>query len=1263
MKKKSKIIAGGILITSAIGATTFAIMDPYNILNKKNVEVPEKSLKLTENNDKNKDDIDSKKELDNINLNGIKDGTYLGTSKGYGGDIKVKVTIENGKIKNIEVVSHSETPNYYENGKQIIDSIIKENSINVDAISGATLTSNGIKNAVKDALSKAGFNIDANNKETSSSKNSSKTSGLKANNITENIKRIDLKEYKLKDGEYIGEAIGFKGNVKVKVIINAGKLSDVKIISHNDDDEFFNKAKGVIIKILKNQGTVGVDTISGATYSSRGILNAVNSALNKVGKENYGIFDTIKVSKSNNIPEKNNTTPINIKHIIKDALNKVSIGMNQNKNSNNFLEGHKFKDGEYTGEAEGFKGNVKVKTIIKNSTLVNIEIINHNDDDEFFNNARRLIFKILKNQGTTGVDIVSGATYSSRGILNAVDEALNKAKSQDYIVSNTTNLSENKNTSEKNNENLNNKPKDSIQESKDTVEESNNKVNLDNNERNYLDGKYVGVGAGFTNKPIKSEVIFENNKIKNINVATKESGDYGDDSGFFRNTAIKIVPFLQNNPKETINILLLHDEILDKIFKSDNYYEKGKELIGGFAESLNELPKNSREETKLNKISSCVKEYLKDTKKTSILDVVSGATYSAKGIAKSVQDAMNKSANDFKTGNIINNLEVKTPNNKRIEANIKEKLDLSNLKIIISMKNGTKEEIGYDKFKENDIEIFDRNTGQAIYHGMNLSNRQAYHGIYAVIKHKKSLYKDELLIIPQNIDKNYITGIEYSLDEGNSWNRFSDIKKYKDNINFAQDLKLSKKHEGKNLLLRLISINNDVYLLKPDDRHESLKADSTEYYLKVSDKDRASNINIPSTLRINFKFAEDTHEEDTTDLEKENNNVSDNNPKVDFELPIDKNIKYLDGSYNGIGYGFTGKPIKSEVVLVNNKIRSINVATRESGDYGDDGEFFRNKAMEIVPYLKENPQKTINDLLLHDRIIDEILKSDNYYEKGKELIGNYAEKLKNISNEDSSEDKRGKIYLCVKEYLKEYKKINLFDVVSGATYSAKGIARSVQDAMDKSANDFKTGNVINNLEIKTPNNKSMEVNIKEKLDLSNLKVIISMKNGTKEEIGYDKFKENDIEIYDKNTKKPICNGMDLSGYELYHGIDCIIEHKKSLYKDKLLIIPRNIDKNYITGIEYSIDEGKNWNKFDSLEKYKNNINFKQELKISKEYEGKKILLRLVSDNNTTYSLHPDEEDVTLKVDDKEEYYLEVNTEDKKNNNNIPTLLRVKFKFI
>lgn len=83
MNKKSKIIAGGILITGAIGATSFAIIDPYNVLSKKNIGTPEKSLNVLESTSKEKD----KKEVDGLNLHGIKDGTYFGVSKGYGGDI------------------------------------------------------------------------------------------------------------------------------------------------------------------------------------------------------------------------------------------------------------------------------------------------------------------------------------------------------------------------------------------------------------------------------------------------------------------------------------------------------------------------------------------------------------------------------------------------------------------------------------------------------------------------------------------------------------------------------------------------------------------------------------------------------------------------------------------------------------------------------------------------------------------------------------------------------------------------------------------------------------------------------------------------------------------------------------------------------------------------------------------------------------------------------------------------------------------------
>ncbi|GAA0068384.1 hypothetical protein UT300002_31700 [Clostridium perfringens] len=1246
MRKKSKIIAGGILITSVIGATSFAIIDPYNILSNKNVKTPEQSRKLEKSNNKEKEDIDNKKDENNMNLNGIKDGTYLGEAKGYGGNIKVKVTIESGKIKNIEVLSHSETPKYYENGSKVIGSIIKANSTDVDAVSGATLTSNGIKNAVRDALSKAGFNVSKDNKEVSLDSNSAKSRPVASSNMVSNVKSVDLKEYKIKDGEYIGEAIGFKGNVRVKVIISGGKLSDVKVISHNDDAEFFNKAKSVIIKILRNQGTAGVDTVSGATYSSRGIINAVNSALNKVAKESNGISNAIRISENNNIPRRNNTPQINIKNIIKDALKRNNISVDENKNGNINLREHKFKDGEYIGEANGFKGNVKVKVIIKNGTLVNIEIINHNDDEEFFNNARRLIFKILKNQGTTGVDTVSGATYSSKGIINSVNRALSKAVNKDITIQDTIVQSK----GDKVKENVGIKdiaaPNDNVTPKENQVISKDKKES--GNSVKYLDGSYKVAGIGFTGNPIKSVVTFENNKIKSIDVGTIESGDFGDNEPF-RPIAIKVVDhILIDNGGKSINDLILHGEIVDKIFKSNKYYEIGKTLIGDYAEELKKVYVGEGGRITHEKISSVVKKYMKAKNNAIVLDSVSGATFSAIGIAKSVKDAMNKSANDYETGNIVNDLKIKTPSEKRMYVDFEysakdKKLDLSNLKVIMSMRDGKEKEISYDKFKENDIEVHDRETGKAITNGMDLSSYESGHGIYATIKHKKSLYTDTLLIIPRffdKIDTNHLTGMEYSIDNGTSWKALSSLEMNEKNINFYQTIKLPKEFKGKDISLRVVSTNKNTYLLKPEKFGQSLNVEKGKYDLITNEEDRLSNHNLRERYRIVFEFIE-------------------NYGNVNKEIELNnKDIKYLDGKYIGIGKGWTNDPIKSEVIFENNKIKSIEVATKESGDYGDDDDY-RDKAIKVVNLLKNDPEKTINDILLLDQIAGKIVESGNYYEKGKELIGDYAEKLKAVEK-DTFLGPRVKTYSIVAKYLKDHKDAIVFDVVSGATFSAKGIVKSVKDAMDKAANDYKTGNIINNLNIKSPSNKNMRVDKKEKLDLSNLKIAISMRDGKEKEIGYNELKENGIEIYEEETKKPIYNGMDLSSYEKNHAICAVVEHKNSLNKDKLIITPEIIDKNYITRMEYSVDNGVTWNMISDLKKMNNsnNIHFNQELKISKEDEGK-VLLRAVSINGDKYELNLKE-----KIDGPNGYYIfEPSKDDKAKNKHVANGFNISFKFI
>lgn len=84
------------------------------------------------------------------------DGTYIGKGTGYkGGTTVVKVTVKGDKITDIEEVSNEDTPGYYEKAKAIIPDILEKNSTQVDSVSGATKSCNGIISAVEDALQQA----------------------------------------------------------------------------------------------------------------------------------------------------------------------------------------------------------------------------------------------------------------------------------------------------------------------------------------------------------------------------------------------------------------------------------------------------------------------------------------------------------------------------------------------------------------------------------------------------------------------------------------------------------------------------------------------------------------------------------------------------------------------------------------------------------------------------------------------------------------------------------------------------------------------------------------------------------------------------------------------------------------------------------------------------------------------------------------------------------------------------------------------------
>lgn len=211
-----------------------------------------------------------------------KDGTYYGSGTGFGGPLKVMVEISGGKIASIQIVENSDGSDYISKAASLIDSIIAKQSTNVDTVSGATYSSVGIIQAVRDALSQAAVNGTSDGTQDNNSNNSNNNSSSDDNNSTV------TGTVPYKEGIYYGTAEGYSGDVSVAVVIQEKTIKAILITENSDDEAFFNRAMDVVKKVIKTQKTDDVDTVSGATYSSKGLLNAIKNALKQAEKVTNG---------------------------------------------------------------------------------------------------------------------------------------------------------------------------------------------------------------------------------------------------------------------------------------------------------------------------------------------------------------------------------------------------------------------------------------------------------------------------------------------------------------------------------------------------------------------------------------------------------------------------------------------------------------------------------------------------------------------------------------------------------------------------------------------------------------------------------------------------------------------------------------------------------------------------------------------------------------------------------------------------------------
>ena len=359
---------------------------------------------------------------------GYKDGTYQGSGTGFGGTITVQVTVSDGKITAVDILSASgETGSYFASAQGVVSKVLSSQSPNVDAVSGATYSSNGIIQAVQNALSQAGNSDSATPTPTPTPKPAKKP------------KKDTSVSYK--DGVYEGQAEGFDGTVTVKVTIKNGKIKKISN-TNTDTPEFFNKAwKTIKSNVISRQSTSGIDTVSGATFSSNGILGALSQALSKADQS--GTAD----SKGEDITPTPTTVPDETVTPIPTEIPHPTKTPDNPSDEQPVVK--LLKDGTYTGSAMGYSGKVNITLTIKDGKIT--EVTNTNSDTRsFFNKAWRSIQpKILEKQSTEGIDTVSGATFSSMGILDASKIALEQAKNTEVQPSVTPEPTEAPDSTEK----------------------------------------------------------------------------------------------------------------------------------------------------------------------------------------------------------------------------------------------------------------------------------------------------------------------------------------------------------------------------------------------------------------------------------------------------------------------------------------------------------------------------------------------------------------------------------------------------------------------------------------------------------------------------------------------------------------------------------------------------------------------------------------------------------------------------------------------
>lgn len=192
---------------------------------------------------------------------------------------------------------------------------------------------------------------------------------------------------KYNDGTYKGTAEGRNGNIVVSVTVTNGKIASVDVVEHEETPGLCEGALSEVPALIVKRQTTKVDSVSGATITSKAIMSAVDNALANAG----GKSGKAKAEK---------------------ARKNVAV---------------KYNEGTYEGTAQGMNGPLTLEVSFSKDAITDIKVKSSKETKHVGDPVFPIMFKDAMEANGSGIDAVSGATFTSLAVKNALNDAATKA--------------------------------------------------------------------------------------------------------------------------------------------------------------------------------------------------------------------------------------------------------------------------------------------------------------------------------------------------------------------------------------------------------------------------------------------------------------------------------------------------------------------------------------------------------------------------------------------------------------------------------------------------------------------------------------------------------------------------------------------------------------------------------------------------------------------------------------------------------------------